>query len=107
MTPDVLTLGKGLGSGVPLSAAMVSRARRCLGLGDQGGTYHGNPLMTAVGLEVLDTVSRPEFLANVRARGAELGAGSASSLVSSGRARFEGAACSGRSSSRIRLPSRS
>jgi acetylornithine/N-succinyldiaminopimelate aminotransferase len=74
-TPDVLTLGKGLGSGVPLSAALVSSRAACLGLGDQGGTYHGNPLMTAVGLAVLATVSRPEFLANVRDLGAELGAG--------------------------------
>jgi len=73
--PDVLTLGKGLGSGVPLSAALVNARAACLGLGDQGGTYHGNPLMTAVGLAVLDTVDRPEFLGAVRARGAELGAG--------------------------------
>jgi acetylornithine/N-succinyldiaminopimelate aminotransferase len=73
--PDVLTIGKGLGSGVPLSAALVNRRAACLGLGDQGGTFHGNPLMTAVGLTVLDTVQRPEFLANVRARGAELGSG--------------------------------
>jgi acetylornithine/N-succinyldiaminopimelate aminotransferase len=82
--PDVLTLGKGLGSGVPLSAALVSDRAACLGLGDQGGTYHGNPLMTAVGLAVLDAVSRPEFLAGVRARGAELGAGLAALARGSG-----------------------
>jgi acetylornithine/N-succinyldiaminopimelate aminotransferase len=89
--PDVLTLGKGLGSGVPLSAALVSSRAACLGLGDQGGTYHGNPLMTAVGLAVLDTVSRPEFLAGVQARGAELGAGLADlARRSGGKARGRG-----------------
>ena len=82
--PDVLTLGKGLGSGVPLSAALVSGRAACLGLGDQGGTYHGNPLMTAVGLAVLDTVSQPEFLANVRLRGEELGSGLAELARGSG-----------------------
>jgi acetylornithine/N-succinyldiaminopimelate aminotransferase len=35
--------------------------------GDQGGTYNGNPLMCAVGSAVIDEVSKPAFLANVRA----------------------------------------
>lgn len=70
--PDVLTLGKGLGSGVPLSAVLTNARASCLGFGDQGGTYNGNPLTTAVGLAVLDTVSRPAFLQTVRERGREL-----------------------------------
>lgn len=64
--PDVMTLGKGIGSGVPL-AALLAREEFCLfEIGDQGGTYNGNPLMTAVGCAVVEEVSRPEFLATVR-----------------------------------------
>jgi acetylornithine/N-succinyldiaminopimelate aminotransferase len=64
--PDVMTLGKGIGSGVPL-AALLARDEFCLfEPGDQGGTYNGNPLMTAVGCTVIEEVSSPEFLAGVR-----------------------------------------
>ncbi len=70
--PDIMTLGKGLGGGVPLSALLASEAAACFEHGDQGGTYCGNPLMAAVGSAVLDTVSQPEFLAGVRARAAHL-----------------------------------
>jgi acetylornithine/N-succinyldiaminopimelate aminotransferase len=75
VAPDVLTLGKGLGSGVPLSAVLAAARACCLEAGDQGGTYNGNPLTAAVGCAVFDTVSRPEFLAGVVERGAQLGAG--------------------------------
>jgi acetylornithine/N-succinyldiaminopimelate aminotransferase len=40
--------------------------------GDQGGTYAGNPLMCAVALAVLNELSQPAFLAQVRLRGREL-----------------------------------
>jgi acetylornithine/N-succinyldiaminopimelate aminotransferase len=40
--------------------------------GDQGGTFNGNPLMTAVGYAVVKTISSPEFLATVRENGAYL-----------------------------------
>lgn len=73
--PDVLTLGKGLGSGVPVSAVIASERASCLEVGDQGGTYNGNPLTAAVACAVFDTLSKPEFLAGVLERGAELGAG--------------------------------
>lgn len=70
--PDIMTLGKGLGGGVPI-AAVLARSHACVfAHGDQGGTYAGNPLMCAVGLAVLDTVSQPAFLAHVRAMGALL-----------------------------------
>jgi acetylornithine/N-succinyldiaminopimelate aminotransferase len=66
--PDVMTLGKGLGGGVPL-AALLAREEFCLfEIGDQGGTYNGNPLMTAVGCAVVAEISRPEFLTAVRQR---------------------------------------
>lgn len=67
--PDVLTLGKGIGGGVPL-AALVAREEVCLfEPGDQGGTFNGNPLMTAVGCAVVGEISKPEFLAAVRSNG--------------------------------------
>ena len=70
--PDILTLGKGLGGGVPLSAVLANERADCFAPGDQGGTYHGNPLMTAVGNAVVGRIAQPEFLATVRARGALL-----------------------------------
>ncbi|HSU88946.1 MAG TPA: aminotransferase class III-fold pyridoxal phosphate-dependent enzyme, partial [Terriglobia bacterium] len=67
--PDILTLGKGIGAGVPL-AALVAREDICLfETGDQGGTFNGNPLMTAVGYAVVQEIARPEFLAHVRETG--------------------------------------
>src|SRR5262245_21490345 len=67
--PDILTLGKGLGGGVPLAALVASAEACCFEPGDQGGTFNGNPLMAAVGCAVVETVSRPEFLAAVRETG--------------------------------------
>ena len=63
--PDVMTLGKGLGGGVPLAGLLAREEVCCFEPGDQGGTYNGNPLMTAVGLAVLHELSEPGF---VRAR---------------------------------------
>jgi acetylornithine/N-succinyldiaminopimelate aminotransferase len=60
--PDIMTLGKGLGGGVPLAALLATAAASCFQHGDQGGTFNGNPLMCAVGLAVLQHVSEPEFL---------------------------------------------
>jgi acetylornithine/N-succinyldiaminopimelate aminotransferase len=68
IAPDVLTLGKGIGGGAPLSAVLVNERADCFEPGDQGGTYCGNPLMAAVGLAVLETVAQPAFLAHVRER---------------------------------------
>jgi len=70
--PDILTLGKALGGGVPLAALVASGEASCFEAGDQGGTFNGSPLMTAVGCAVLDTVRQPEFLASVRATSAHL-----------------------------------
>lgn len=72
--PDIMTLGKGIGGGVPLSALLAKEAVCCFEAGDQGGTYNGNPLMAAVGVAVLDTLTAPDFLAEVAALGDYLGA---------------------------------
>lgn len=65
IAPDIMTLGKGLGGGVPLGALVASRAVSCFAHGDQGGTFNGNPLMTAVGCAVLEELAKPGFLAQV------------------------------------------
>jgi acetylornithine/N-succinyldiaminopimelate aminotransferase len=73
--PDIMTLGKGLGAGVPLAALLAKAEVACFTPGDQGGTFNGNPLMTAVGQAVVETVSEPVFLQAVEAAGAHLTAG--------------------------------
>ena len=65
ITPDIMTLGKGIGGGVPLAALLATETASCFEHGDQGGTFNGNPLMCAAGLAVLDRVARPEFLRSV------------------------------------------
>jgi len=70
--PDIMTLGKGIGGGVPLAALLAREAVCCFEHGDQGGTYNGNPLMTAVGAAVLEALLAPGFLQGVAARGEQL-----------------------------------
>lgn len=69
ITPDILTLGKGLGGGTPLAALVADHACACFEQGDQGGTFSGNALLTAVGCAVFNAVSQPAFLHNVIAQG--------------------------------------
>jgi acetylornithine/N-succinyldiaminopimelate aminotransferase len=63
--PDIMTLGKGIGGGVPLAALLATESVSCFEHGDQGGTFNGNPLMCAAGLAVLQQVSDPDFLKSV------------------------------------------
>jgi acetylornithine/N-succinyldiaminopimelate aminotransferase len=70
--PDIMTLGKGIGGGVPLSALLCTDAVACFEPGDQGGTYNGNPLMTAVGVSVISQLTAPGFLDSVVEKGAYL-----------------------------------
>ncbi|QWD63744.1 acetylornithine transaminase [Polynucleobacter sp. MWH-UH2A] len=67
--PDIMTLGKGIGGGVPLAALMTTDAVACFVPGDQGGTYNGNPLMTAVGISVIEQLLAPGFLDSVKTKG--------------------------------------
>lgn len=60
--PDIMTLGKGVGGGVPLAALLATEYASCFEHGDQGGTFNGNPLMCAAGLAVLEHVAAPAFL---------------------------------------------
>jgi len=52
--PDIVTLGKGIGGGFPLSAMLTTERLNIFEAGDQGGTYTGQPLAMAAGKAVLD-----------------------------------------------------
>jgi acetylornithine/N-succinyldiaminopimelate aminotransferase len=67
--PDIMTLGKGIGGGVPLGALLATETASCFEHGDQGGTFNGNPLMCAAGLAVLEQVGKPDFLKSVTETG--------------------------------------
>jgi acetylornithine/N-succinyldiaminopimelate aminotransferase len=73
--PDVMTLAKGIGGGVPLAALLCRDALDVFEPGDQGGTFGGNPLMAAVGLAVVGTVCEDGFLQRVRERADRLSRG--------------------------------
>ncbi len=72
ITPDIMTLGKGIGGGVPLAALLATGSTCCFAHGDQGGTFNGNPLMMAAGLAVWRELSKPGFLDDATAAGAYL-----------------------------------
>ncbi|AYL35118.1 acetylornithine transaminase [Streptomyces fungicidicus] len=65
--PDVVTLAKGLGGGLPLGATVAfGRAADLLGPGQHGTTFGGNPVACAAGLAVLDTIANDGLLENVK-----------------------------------------
>ena len=72
---DIITLGKGLGGGVPLAALLARGKACCFEVGELDGTHHGNALMAAVGEAVLKTVVEEGFLEQVRESGLYLGEG--------------------------------
>jgi acetylornithine/N-succinyldiaminopimelate aminotransferase len=74
--PDVLTLAKGLGGGLPIGACIgIGRCGSVLGKGDHGSTFGGNPIACAAALAVLDTIEKEALLAHVTAVGGHLAAG--------------------------------
>ncbi len=73
--PDLVTLAKGLGNGLPIGALLVAdRAAGAFSPGDHGSTFGGNPVVCAAACAVVDTID-DELLENVVERGAELVAG--------------------------------
>jgi acetylornithine/N-succinyldiaminopimelate aminotransferase len=76
VTPDVLTLAKGLGGGLPIGACIgLGAAGTALGKGDHGSTFGGNPVACAAALAVLDTIEAEGLLAHVVAVGDLLASG--------------------------------
>ncbi|HLL35784.1 MAG TPA: acetylornithine transaminase [Streptomyces sp.] len=71
--PDVVTLAKGLGGGLPLGATVAfGRAADLLRPGQHGTTFGGNPVACAAGLAVLDTIADEGLLENVKHRSDQL-----------------------------------
>jgi acetylornithine/N-succinyldiaminopimelate aminotransferase len=75
IAPDIMTLGKGLGGGIPLAALVAHERVCCFEHGDQGGTFNGNAFATAIGCAVMAEIARPGFLAGVTQMGLYLAGG--------------------------------
>ncbi|WP_030159273.1 acetylornithine transaminase [Glycomyces sp. NRRL B-16210] len=75
IVPDVVTLAKGLGGGVPIGAVLATDATAALfAKGVHGSTFGGNPIACAASLAVIDTIEREHLFANVLALGEHLDA---------------------------------
>ncbi len=76
ITPDVVTVAKGLGGGIPIGAAIgFGAAAHLFGPGSHGTTFGGNPLSSRAALAVLDTIESEQLLHNVQLRSQQLQAG--------------------------------
>ena len=88
--PDIMTMAKGLGGGMPIGAVLASEpVAALLKPGLHGTTFGGNPLACAAGLAVMSEVLKPGFVANVIARGDQLMAG-LTALFGAGKVRGRG-----------------
>jgi acetylornithine/N-succinyldiaminopimelate aminotransferase len=73
ITPDVMSVAKGIGGGFPLGAVLAKeRYAKALVPGTHGTTYGGNPLACAAANAVLDVILAPGFLEEVQRKGAKL-----------------------------------
>ncbi len=73
VVPDVITLAKGLGGGLPIGACIgIGPAGSGFFKGDHGSTFGGNPVACAAALAVLDTIEQEDVLANATRVGAHL-----------------------------------
>jgi predicted acetylornithine/succinylornithine family transaminase len=76
IVPDILTLAKGLGGGVPIGAMLATDAvAASFGPGTHGSTFGGNPMSCTAALTVLDVIESEDMLAHVQARSAQLSQG--------------------------------
>jgi len=76
VTPDVMTLAKGLGGGLPIGACVgFGESGSALAAGDHGSTFGGNPIACAAALAVLNTIEKDDLLKNVKAVGETLAGG--------------------------------
>ena len=73
ITPDVMSLAKGLGSGVPIGAVVAGpKAAHIFGPGNHGTTFGGNPLATRAGVETIRIMEEDKLLDNAASVGAHL-----------------------------------
>ncbi|NJR68166.1 MAG: aspartate aminotransferase family protein [Synechococcales cyanobacterium CRU_2_2] len=73
--PDVFTLAKGLGGGIPIGALLCKSSCNLFEKGDHASTFGGNPFVCRVGVTVTKFMEQNDLLSNVRARGEQLRAG--------------------------------
>ena len=73
--PDIFTLAKGLGGGIPIGAVLCKSFCDIFQPGDHGTTFGGNPFACGVALTVCQTLEKENVLANVQARGEQLRSG--------------------------------
>jgi acetylornithine/N-succinyldiaminopimelate aminotransferase len=70
VTPDIMTVAKGIGGGFPMGACLATaEAAKGMTVGTHGTTFGGNPLAMAVGNAVLDVILEPGFLERVERMG--------------------------------------
>lgn len=70
VTPDIMSVAKGIGGGFPMGACLATaEAAKGMTLGTHGTTFGGNPLAMAVGNAVLDVILAPGFLKEVERKG--------------------------------------
>jgi len=82
ITPDVMTLAKALGNGVPIGACLAKgEAAELFGPGNHGSTFGGNPLACAAALSVLETMAETRLWEQAARLGEQLLAGFESSLA--------------------------
>ncbi len=73
VVPDILTLAKPLGGGLPMGAILVKDALvSAIAVGDHGSTFGGNPVAAAASLAVLDRLMAPGFLEKIEKKGRSL-----------------------------------
>ena len=80
--PDVMTLAKGLGSGVPIGACMTTgKAFGVFKPGNHGSTFGGNPLACAAALTTLEVIEQDKLMANATQQGENIRNGMAAALA--------------------------
>ena len=68
--PDIVTVAKALGGGLPIGATVMSeKVAGVMDFGAHGSTFGGNPLITKVALKVLQIINEPQFLESVEEKG--------------------------------------
>ena len=88
VTPDIVTLAKGLGGGIPIGACIgIGESAALFAPGNHGTTFGGNPVASAAALAVLDTIEKEGLLAHVHQVGEQLVAGLAHEHVTEIRGR--------------------
>mgnify|MGYP001191860575 CR=1 FL=1 len=88
--PDVVTIAKGLGGGVPSGALLARESASAFHAGDHGTTLGGNPLAAAAALATLEVIDRDDLAGNARRMGERFATGLAALVADGGVAEVRG-----------------